>query len=221
MRSFILLFLPVLIFSCTPKKNLPAPEEQGKSEISQDSDASKPSFSLKRKDDASLQKEEIPKKDQSPEIADKFSGPLFLQRIKPHTYLLTDSLIVGKQADPLSPLLSEREADYLVRDFLNGYREGRVKKELFTENVHPLFLKELEQFKKEGLQIQDFFLGAFSQSGDRSQVQVVLFSETGFIKGSFYMQSENGLWGIQDWEMPLNNWPGDPLPVDGDLLSPQ
>jgi len=217
MRSLILLLLPFLFLSCSPR--IPSKTGENRSDQAVESaDLSAPALTMTRKDVPPQDETDKEGEKEIHEGWDEFSGPLFLQRIKPNAYVLTDSLIVGKQADPLSPQLSEREADYLVREFLTGYRAGTLRRELFTENVHPLFLEELEEYKHTGAEIREFYLGTFLQTGDRSMVRVALLTETGYLRGVIHMREVNGLWGIQDWEMPMANWPGDPLPVEGDEL---
>jgi len=217
MRLFVLLLPLLLLLSCTPKKPSGAVVES-QDQAADAADSPAPALTLVRTEESAREETDKTAEKEVKETWDEFSGPLFLQRIKPHSYILSDSLIVGFQADPLSMQLSEREADYLVREFLNSYRKGRVRSELFTENAHPLFLEEVEKYKDLGARIREFYPGTFRQSGNRSMVRVALLSDTGYIRGVIHMQVENGIWGIQDWEMPLGNWPGDPLPVEGDEL---
>ena len=126
--------------SCSPKSDKLASSDDNQSASIEDS--SPEGLSMKRTDKDSgkevksgLKTDSLKTEEQPAE----FSGPLTLQRIKSRAYILPVSLLVGSQVDPLSPVLAEREADYLVRDFLNSYRKGRIAGELLSMDAHPLF----------------------------------------------------------------------------------
>jgi hypothetical protein len=218
---FIFLFLTLfLLSSCTPRERKDANGDPPNDVPVESSDTG---LTMKRTDTAPKGKDSDSKtserQTQSPSGPQlEFTGPLHLQRIKSHAYILSESLLIGASVDPLSPLLEEREADYLVREFLNTYRKGRIARELLSEDAHPLFQEELVLFLPVAPEIEGFYLGTFRLRGEHSLLRVALISESGFIDGVMYMKKEGPLWSLQDWEMPIRNWPGDPVPREGDQL---
>lgn len=226
MRSkplFLLAFI-ILIFSCTPKEEEKrGSQEETSDETSRTEAPPETVLSLiKNKNNNSDAAGEISPQEETPPEKDllwtPFSGPLHLQSIKAAEYLLPESLMIGTLADSLSYTLAEREGYALIEDFWIQYRKGRIPRELISKKAHPLFLEEMEQYLSEGSQLLDFYQGGFKFSGLSASMNLVLFSDTGYLKALMYMTNENGKWTLDDWEIPFRYWPGEPVPRDKDLL---
>lgn len=151
-------------------------------------------------------------------VWDSFSGPLHLQSIKPTTYLLPESLMIGSLSDPLSHTLAEREAYSLVTKFWEIFRKGRVPGELLSKTAHPLFMEEMEKYLDKGSEVIAFYPGSFRLMGSSASMKLVLLSESGYLKAVMYMNNENDVWLLEDWEIPFRNWPGEEVPLEKDLL---
>jgi hypothetical protein len=151
-------------------------------------------------------------------VWDPFSGPLHLQSIKPTAYLLPESLMIGSLSDPLSHTLAEREAYSLVTKFWEIFRKGRVPGELLSKTAHPLFMEEMEEYLDKGSEVIALYPGSFRLMGSSASMKLVLLSESGYLKAVMYMNNENDVWLLEDWEIPFRNWPGEAVPLEKDLL---
>jgi hypothetical protein len=215
MRIFSLWLVLLLITSCTPKKeNVLKDQDLMNQDLTLD-DSTGTGLTMKRTDQDELEDGESESQN-AEELNEEFTGPVHLQRVKSRGYILPDSLLIGRQTDPLSTDLAERETDYIIRDFLNNFKMGRVARELLSLEAHPLFLEELALYQDVGLEITDFYMGSFRVYGDQSQLRVALFFGATYLEGVMYLKKENGLWSLQDWEIPFKNWPGEPVPLEGD-----
>jgi len=142
----------------------------------------------------------------------EFSGPLHLQQIRPDIRLLPDGDRVGPFLDYYSTDSGEREAGDLVTAFFRSYRRGVIDRKQLTAVPHPLFLEELEEFREEAKGIRAWYAGSFRRSGADASLRVSLHSDTGMISGVLYLRRSGEAWLLEDWEIPLDRWPGESLP---------
>ncbi|RDG29387.1 hypothetical protein DV872_21980 [Oceanispirochaeta sp. M1] len=213
-----------LIFSCTPKeaekKDTPPEDIPRESNTAVDGSVLTLTKNQSGSDDKKSDKiKEDEQKGDHEIIWDTFSGPLHLQSIKPTSYLLPESLMIGSLSDPLSYTLAEREAYSLVVKFWENFRKGRIPGELLSRNAHPLFLEEMEEYLDKGSEVIALYPGSFRLLGSSASMKLVLLSETGYLKAVMYMNNENDTWSLEDWEIPFRDWPGETVPRDKDLLS--
>lgn len=207
----------IMILSCTAKDTDKKPSQASDTNEGNLS-AEESSLTLTKTESDIVEPDESDSETAEDIVWGTFSGPLHLQSIKPTTYLLPESLIIGPLSDPFSHTLAEREVYFLNAKFWEIFRQGRVPRELLSKRAHPLFLEEMEEYLGNGSEIIAFYPGGFRLMGSTASVKLVLLSEIGYLKAVMYMNNENDIWFVEDWEIPFRNWPGDAVPLEKDLL---
>lgn len=220
LKLLLLLSFFILINSCKAKegeKN--SPDVSDSKEDSSSIEAPILTLTKKESDTGNDNSAEPQEKGSEEDIVwDTFSGPLHLQSIKPTAYLIPESLMIGSLSDPLSHTLAEREAYSLVTKFWEIFRMGRIPGELLSHRAHPLFMEEMDRYLDKGSEVIAFYPGSFRLMGSSASMKLILLSESGYLKAVMYMNNENNVWLLEDWEIPFRNWPGEAVPLEKDLL---
>lgn len=202
-----LLILSLLFFSMAcQNKNEKVPENtpgSGKTEPVQKISMNRGGSQINETEEPEVEKEES---ETSMDI--QFSGPVALQQILPQSRILPDGDYCGPFMDLYSADQTERDLANLIMNFFNSYSLGILDEQFLWLERNTPFQDELEQFLSYSSEILSFQAGSFQISATRAHTRIRLFSETGSITAVLYLVNDQGLWYLEDWELPLDDWPG-------------
>ncbi len=223
-RLLIPLFISFLFLSCTPKENSPSDNSPSgdKAEMNEQNspaDTAEDSNSLRLTKTSEAEDEEgrSGSSELSAEQLPEFTGPMALQRIKSQAYILPSSLMIGELADPWAFSQAERDVYNLAESFWRAYGQGDIPGSLISSDAHPLFEKELNEFRELAPGITGTYSGSVRLSGQTGRFKSVVLSETGYIRGELFVRYDGMKWRLEDWEMPFGNWPGKAVPLEKDM----
>ena len=201
----------------TQSTGLQAPEQQSSGPQTEGN-----ALTLERtgKQDESSQNEKEEGRKSSDKDSTEFTGPVELQKQFSHSYILPESFLIGPLSDSLSSRPAERDIVYAADIFWDKFRSGGVLNSYLASYPHPLFLEELEEYSGIAGDIRAVETGRLHTDGNSSRMNCLVHSGSGCLEGTLYFIREEGIWFVEDWEIPFRNWPGKEPGREEDKIAP-